>query len=199
MITYKEFIDRMIEKGYIHKNNEPVAIDESNNMIKIFHVKKEKIGKILELQVPDNSIVALCGTEHNGGCHNLYICDIKCTNNKDEQPFQEEHNSTEITRTKHVVAEIIVTKILQQDPPLDNKKVKEWSKTAGPILKLIGSSNHLEHVMWAGAYPKFDSEFIKTSFTLYGGQKMKFYVNNPDIDIDEVKLNLTVDIFEKLT
>jgi len=53
--------------------------------------------------------------------------------------------------------------------------------------------------MWAGAYPKFDSEFIKTSFTLYGGQKMKFYVNNPDIDIDEVKLNLTVDIFEKLT
>jgi len=138
MITYKEFIDRMIEKGYIHKNNEPVAIDESNNMIKIFHVKKEKIGKILELQVPDNSIVALCGTEHNGGCHNSYICDIKCTNNKDEQPFQEEHNSTEITRTKHVVAEIIVTKILQQDPPLDNKKVKEWSKTAGPILKLIG-------------------------------------------------------------
>lgn len=199
MIPYKEFVDKMIEKGYTYKNSEPVTIGESDNMIKIFPVKKGKIGKILELQVSDNSIVALCGTEHTGGCHNSYICDIECANNNNEQPFQEEHNSTEITRTKHVVAEIIVTKILQQDPPLDNKKVQEWSKTAVPILKLIGSNNHREHVMWAGAYPKFGSEFIKTSFTLYGGQKMTFYANNPDVDIDKVKLNMTIDIFEKPT
>jgi|SRR3990167_4796292 len=197
MIAYKEFIDKMIAKGYTYINGEPITIDESNNIIKTFSIKKEKIGKILELQVPDNSIMALCGIGHNGGCHNSYICNIKCTNNEDKQPFQEAHNSTEITRTKHVVAEIIVTKILQQDPPMDNKKVREWSETAGPILKLIGSSNHREHVMWAGAYPKFNSEFVKTSFTLYSGQKMMFYVNNPDIDIDNVKLNMSIDIFEK--
>jgi hypothetical protein len=199
MIPYKEFVDKMIEKGYVYKNNEPVIIDESDNMIKVFPVKMGKIGKILELQVPYNSIIALCGIEHYGGCHNSYVCNIECTNNNGDQPFQEEHNSTEITRTKHIVAEIIVTKILQQDPPLDNKKVQEWSKTAGPILKLIGSNNHREHVMWAGAYPKFDSEFIKTSFTLYGGQRMIFYINNPDVDIDKVKLNISLDIFEKLT
>ena len=198
MITYKEFVNKMIEKGYIYNNNRPTEIDESSNMIKTFSIKKGEIGKILELQIPDNSIVALCGTEHNGGCHNSYTCDIKCTNNEDKQSFQETHNSTEITRTKHVLAEIIVTKILQQDPPLDNKKVKEWSETARPILKLIKSDNHREHVMWAGAYPKFDSEFIKTSFTLYGGQKMTFYINNPDINIDKVKFNMTIDIFEKL-
>lgn len=199
MIVYKEFVDRMIEKGYIYKNNGPITIDESNNMIKTFPIEKGSIGKILELQCPDNSIVALCGTEHNGGCHNSYICNIECTNNDNKQPFQEIHYSTALTNAKHVVAEIIVTKILQQDPPLDNKKVQEWSKTAGPILKLIGSSNHREHVMWAGAYPKFDSEFVKISFTLYGGQKMILYANNPNVDIDKVKFNISLDIFEKLT
>ena len=199
MITYKEFVDKMIEKGYTYKNNRPVEIDESSNMIKTFSVKKGEIGKILELQVPNNSIVALCGKEHNGGCHNSYICNIKCTNNEDKQPFQEEHHSTEITKTKHVLAEIIATKILQQDPPLDNKKVIEWSETAKPILKLIKSENLREHVMWAGAYPKFEPEFIKTSLTLYGCQKMIFYINNPDVDIDKVEFNISLDIFEKLT
>lgn len=199
MITYKEFIDKMIEKGYIYKNYEPTKIDESNNMVKIFSVKKGTIDKILELQCPDNSVIVLCGTEHIGGCQNSYKCNIKCSNKENKQPFQEMHNSTEITRTKHIVAEIIVTKILQQDPPSDNKKVKEWSEIAGPILKLIKSNNNREHVMWAGAYPKFNSEFNKTSFTLYGGQKMIFYINNPDIDIDKVKLNISLDIFEKLT
>lgn len=198
MITYKEFIDRMIEKGYTLISNNPV-IDESNDMIKTFSIKKDTIGKILELRCPDNSIIALCGTEHNGGCNNSYVCYIKCTNDEGKQPFQETHYSTALKSTKHVVAEIIVTKILRQDPPSDNKKVKEWSETAGPILKLIGSNNSREHVMWIGAYPKFDSEFVKTSFTLYGGQKMTFYVNNPDVDIDKIKLNMILDIFEKPT
>lgn len=196
MITYKEFIGRMIEKGYSLTPNNPVTIDESNDMIKTFPIKKDTIGTIMELQCPDNSIMALCGTEHNGGCHNPYTCDIKCTNDHNKEPFQETHNSTELTRTKHIVAEIIVTKILMQDPPLDNKKVKEWSETISPILKLIRSNNNREHVMWVGAYSKFNIEFIKTSFTLYGGQKMIFYVNSPDIDITKVILEMKVDIFE---
>lgn len=197
MITYKEFVEKMKEKGYTYKNNGPTEIDESSKMIKTFPIKKGEIGKIAELQIPDDSIMALCGTEHNGGCYNSYVCNIKCVDNNDKQPFQGTHNSTEITRTRHVVAEIIVTKVLQQDPPLDNKKVIKWSETAKPILKLIKSENPREHIMWAGAYPKFDSEFIRTSFTLYGGQKMTFYTNNPDVDIDNVKLHMTIDIFEK--
>lgn len=197
MKTYKEFIDRMTEKGYTLILNSPITIDESNNIIKTFSTKKGTVGKILELQCPDNSVIALCGTEHNGGCHNSYTCDIECTDNDNKQPFQEMHYSTALTDTKHILAEIIATKILQQDPPLDNKKVKEWSETISPILKLIKSSNSREHVMWAGAYPKFSSEFIKTSFTLYGGQKMTFYVNNPDTDIEKVKFSMKVDIFEQ--
>ncbi len=199
MKTYQEFIDRMIEKGYTLVSNNPVTIDESNSIIKTFPTKKNTVCKILELECPCNSAMALCGTEHNGGCHNSYICNIKCIDNEDKQPFQETHNSTALTSTKHVVAEIIVTKILQQDPPLDNKKVKEWSETISPILKLIRSNNNREHVMWMGAYPKFNTEFIKTSFTLYGGQKMIFYTNNPDIDIDKIKFNISLDIFEKPT
>jgi len=119
-------------------------------------------------------------------------------NNENKQPFQKVHHSTALTSKKHVVAEIIVTKILQQDPPLDNKKVKEWSETIGPILKIIKSDNNREHIMWVGAYPKFDPDFIKSSFTLYGGQKMTFYANNPDVDIDKVKFELKADILEKL-
>lgn len=197
MKTYKEFIDRMIEKGYTLIPDSPTTIDESNNMMKTFPTKKGTVAKILELQCPDNSIIALCGIEHNGGCHNSYICNIECIDNEGKQPFQKLHHSTALTSAKHVVAEMIVTKILQQDPPLDNKKVKEWSETIGPILKLIKSNNNREHVMWAGAYPKFNSDFIKTSFTLYGGQKMIFYANNPDVDIDKVKFNIKVDIFEQ--
>ena len=196
MIPYKEFIDRMIEKGYEYIDGKPTIIDETNDMIKTFPIKKAKTNKVLELLCPNDSIVALCGTQHNGGCDNTYVCDIICTDNKGQQPFQEIHHSTELTSTKHVVAEIIVTKILLQDPPLDNKKVEEWSETSGPILKLIGSKNNREHVMWVGAYPKFNSEFIKTSFTLYGDQKMTFYLNDPGIDIEKVKLDMTIDIFK---
>lgn len=198
MITYKEFIDRMIEKGYTYKNGGPTEIRDTDNIIKTFQLKKGNIGKILELQIPNNSIMALCGTEHNGGCHNSYSFNIKCTNNEDKQPFQDMHSTTEITKTKHVVAEIIITKILQQDPPVNNKKVKEWSEIAVPILKLIKSENPREHVMWAGAYPRL-SEFLKGSFTLYEDQKMIFYVNNPDIDIKKIDFEMKVDIFEKQT
>lgn len=199
MIIYKEFIRKMEEKGYTYVNGEPIVIDEYDSMVNIFPVKKGSVTKILELQCPNNSIIAMCGTEHNGGCHNTYVCNMKCTDDKGEQPFQKKHYASALNLHKHVVAEIVVTKILLQDPPLDNKKVQEWSETSTNIKKLIGSYSIRDHIMWIGAYPKFNSDFIKTSFTLYGGQKMTFYLNNPDIDIDNVKLNISLDIFEKLT
>lgn len=192
MITYEDFIKVMEEKGntFTHKR-----ID--NGMMKIFPLKKDKTGKFLELICHGDDILALCGTEHVGGCANSYLCNIKLTNNNDDEPFQKMHQTTVMKRNQHVVAEIVVTKILQQEPPLDNKKVKEWSEKIAPILQLIGSENRREHVMWVGAYPKFNSEFIKNSFTLYGGQKMIFYAVNPDIDITNIIFEMEADIFSK--
>lgn len=198
MKTYREFIDRMIEKGYVLTNDEPTIIDASNSTIKEFYLKKGTIGKILEIRCPDENIIALCGTEHIGGCNNHYICDIRCIDNDNLQPFQDMHRTIPMNNNQHVVAEIVITKILQQDPPLYNKKVKDWSEKINSILKLIGSENHREHVMWVGAYPKFNSEFIKGSFTLYGGQKMIFYAVNPDVDIIKTNLKMKADIFQKV-
>ncbi len=203
MITYKEFIDKMIEKGYVYNDHNPIAISNDNNnsnnnndIVSTFSVCKGKIGKIIEMTCPDNYVVALCGTEHEGGCRNDYVCNLKCCDNYDNEPFQGLHYSTELTKGKHVVAEIIVTKILRNDPPTQYKKVREWSETIAPILKLIGSNNNREHVMWIGTYNKFSDEFNKTSFTLYGGQKMTFYIHNPDIDITKIDFKFNVDIFE---
>ncbi len=199
MITYKEFIDKMIEKGYKLDKESPVTIGNNNNMISTYTVKHGQIGKIVELNCPENCIIALCGTTHIGGCDREYLCNIKCYNTDNDEPFQDEHNSTALSEHEHVVAEIIVTKVLQKEAPRDNKKVKEWSEKIGPILKLIKSENHLEHVMLTCAYPILNSEFIKSSFTLYGGQKMTFYINDPDIDIERVAFEIKADIFEKLT
>ena len=197
MITYKEFIEKMIEKGYSYKNNAPINIADENSIINKFYINKGKTGKIIEFSCPDNQIVSLCVTEHEGGCLNEYTCYLKCFDNHNNEPFQGLHYSTELTKDKHVVAEIIVTKILRNDPPTQYKKVKEWSDTIAPILKLIGSDNHREHIMWIGTYNKFSDEFNKASFTLYGGQKMTFYVQNPDVDITKVDFKFNVDIFER--
>lgn len=196
MITYEEFIAKMIEKGYVHKNDTPINIGDSN-IVKTFSINKEQTGKIIEFSCPENQIISLCGTEHEGGCRNEYICNIRCCDNHNNEPFQEFHHSTGLTRDKHVLAEIIVTKILRNDPPVQHTKVREWSETISPILKLIGSSNNREHIMWVGAYPKFNSEFNKISFTLYGNQKMTFYAHNPNTDITKIDFRFDVDIFEQ--
>lgn len=196
MITYKEFITKMIEKGYTYKNNYPINICDSN-IVKTFRIDKGQTGKIIEFSCPENQIISLCGTTHEGGCYNEYLCNIKCYDDNDNEPFQDIHYSTKLTKDKHVIAEIIVTKILRNDPPTQYKKVKEWSETISPILKLIRSDNIREHIMWIGAYPKFNSEFNNTSFTLYGNQKMTFYIHNPDTDITKIDFRFDVDIFER--
>jgi hypothetical protein len=199
MIKYEEFIKKMIEKGYTLKDNSPFIIDNKYSMIKTYSLHKGDVGKIIDLICPENQIISLCGKSHPGGCENDYSCTIRCYNNDGDEPFQEQHNSTALSETDHVLAEIIITKILQKEAPKDVKKVKDWSDKISPILKLIKSENNLEHIMLMCAYPIFSSEFIKTSFTLYGGQKMTFYINNPDIDIDNVNFEMKVDIFEQVT
>lgn len=197
MITYKEFIGKMIEKGYVHKNNVPIDIASNSDIIKTFNINKGQTGKIIEFSCPENQIISLCGTVHEGGCNNKYVCNIKCYDNSNNEPFQGTHYSTKLTKEKHVLAEIIATKILRNDPPIQYEKVREWSETISPILKLIGSDNNREHIMWIGAYNAFNSEFNKISFTLYGNQKMTFYTHNPDVDITKVDFRFDVDIFEK--
>ncbi len=197
MITYKEFVNKMVEKGYQLKEGSPIIINDNSNIISTYSVGKGHVGKIMELFCPENQIISLCGTTHPGGCDNEYTCSVKCYNKSNDEPFQDEHNSTALTDKDHVVAEIIVTKILQKEPPKDNQKVKDWSERISPILKLIKSDNGLEHIMMACAYPIFSKEFIKSSFTLYGDQKMTFYINNPEIDIDKIEFEMKADIFEK--
>lgn len=199
MITYKEFVEKMTEKGYILNKESPIIINDKNDIVNIHSVKKGQIGKVVELNCPENKIMALCGTTHIGGCENEYFCNIKCYNADNEEPFQDIHNSTALNENNHVVAEMIITKILQKEAPKDNKKVKDWSEKIAPILKLIKSENHLEHVMLTCAYPIINKELTKTSFTLYGGQKMTFYINDPDTDIEKVEFEMKVDIFEKPT
>jgi hypothetical protein len=199
MITYKEFVNKMIEKGYKLKKESPITISNKDNMISTHSVKKGQIGKIVELRCPENQIIALCGTTHIGGCDNEYLCNVKCYNTDNDEPFEESHSSTALSEHEHVLAEVIITKILQKEAPKDNKKVKEWSEKIGPILKLIKSDNSLEHVMLTCAYSILSAEFTKSSFTLYGGQKMTFYINGPDIDIERIEFEMKADIFERLT
>lgn len=198
MITYKEYIKRMEEKGYIYRNKGPITIDETNSMIKTFTVGKGSVGKILEFQCPNNAVISVCGKSHDGGCEKSYLCDIKCFDNDDKEPFNELHSTTELNHNNHVVAEIVLTKILYHEPPKENKKVQEWSELISPILKMIMSENPCEHVMYVGTYNLFSTDFLKTSFNLYENQKMTFYIVNPDIDIEKVKFNLRADILEKL-
>lgn len=195
MITYKDYIKRMEDKGYIYKNNSPILIDESNPIIKTFTVKKGSIGKILELQCPNNSVISACGKTHEEGCEKLYFCDIKCFNDNNDEPFQDLHYSTQL-QDKHAVAEIITTKILKKEPDKNHTKVKEWSEFVNPILKMIGSDDPHEHVMWFGVYKLFRTDFLNTSFNLYENQKMILYITNPDIDITKVKFRMKIDIFE---
>ena len=196
MITYKDYIKRMEDKGYTYKNNNPILINESNSMIKTFTVEKGSIGKILELQCPNNVVISACGKTHESGCEKLYFCDIKCLNNDNDEPFQDLHHSTQL-QGKYVVTEIIVTKILRKESDKNYKKVREWSEFVDPILKIIGSEDSREHVMWFGVYKLFRTDFLNTSFNLYENQKMIFYVNNPEIDITKVKFKMKIDILEK--
>lgn len=197
MITYNDYIKRMEEKGYLYRSGNPIMINESDSMIKTFKVKKGSVGKILELQCPSNVVISLCGKTHEEGCDRHYSCDIKCFDNDDNEPFKDSHRSTPLRHDRHVVAEIIATKILYNEPPKGHKKIEEWQELISPILKMIKSEDPCQHVMLVGTYKFFNNDFVNTSFNLYENQKMTFYIVNPDTDIEKVKFNLKADIFER--
>ena len=197
MITYKDFIKRMEERGYYLKNKVPVPLHEDDFVAKTFIVEKGSTCKILEITCPDNSIIATCGKTHEGGCDRVYDCYIKCFDESGKEPFQGLHHSTKITNQYHILAELVVTKILTKDPDTTNIVMKEWLESTNPILRVVGIDNPREYTMWYGAYKFFSEKFLETSLNLYPGEKMVFYVTNPDIDIINVKFKLNVDILEK--
>lgn len=181
-------------RGHTHDN---IIIDKSNPNIKTFSVSNLSIGKVLKLICPDNTIISACGKNHEGGCPNSYSVNIQCFNNDNQEPFQELHYSTRLTDNYHVAAELIVTKILNKNPNEIDPNYKDWQVYANPMLKVIGSENPYEHVMWAGVYKLFPKEFLNQSFNLNPNEKMIFYAINPNIDITNVKFNLRADIFTK--
>ena len=192
MISYKEFIKRMEDRGYNHKGITTIDISDSN--IRIFPVKKKTVGKFLELRCPNNTIISICGKNH--GCNNSYYCKVKCFNTNDKEPFRDLHYSTPLTPTYHVVIEMIVTKIMQKPPDQNNPEIQEWAKYVNPMLKLIDSEDPCEYPIWSGAYKIFPDSFLDNSFNLYSNEKMVFYVINSDIDIVKTKFELKADILE---
>lgn len=196
MISYKEFIDLMKVRGYIFKS--PISIDESNPNIRTFPIERGTIGKFLEFSCPNNTIISACGRTHPGGCNGShYSVDIKCSNENNEETFQNDlYRSIPLTIDTQIVAEIIVTKILQKELDKNNPDVSKSQDINDAILKIVGSENPFEYPMRSGIYKFISRDFLDRSFNLYPDEKMIFYAINPDIDIEKVKFNLKVDILE---
>lgn len=199
MILYKDFIRLMEERGYTYKNQ--ITIDESNPSVKVFPVKEQTIGKSLEFQCPNNTIISACGKDL--GCNNSYFCNIKFFDQDNKEAFQDLHYSTALTEDYHVTMELVVTKVLQKSPDQNDPGIQKYAHVVNPILKIINSDNPCEYPMWSGIYKLFsnnsinnDHVFLNNSFNLYAGEKMIFYTINPDMDIGKVKFNMRVDILE---
>lgn len=199
MISYKDFIKLMEERGYTYKNQ--ITIDESNSNVKIFPVKEQTIGKALELQCPNNIIISACGKDL--GCNNSYFCNIKFFNQDNKEAFQDLHYSIALTENYHVAMELVITKVMQKPPDQNNPDIQKYAHAVNPILKIINSDNPCEYPMWSGIYKLFSNNnidnnntFLNHSFNLYAGEKMIFYAINPDIDITKVRFELKADILE---
>ena len=111
--------------------------------------------------------------------------------------FKGLHSAIKLTDKHHIVAEIVASKILQRNPSTIDANYKEWLIKTTPILKLIGSENPNEHIMWVGAYGLFSKDILNESFNIYGNENMTLYAINPDIDIKQVKFEIKADILKK--
>lgn len=205
-ITYKDFIKLMNDRGYTLRENSPRDVYEISPGVKTFTVKKDSIGKFLEIECLLNTIISACGKNHPGNEEQLepspewpYYCNVKCFDKDNKEPFQELHQAIKLTPTRGTVADIVITKILQKEIDQSDKNIQEWSKLVNPILETIGSKNPYEYPMWTGNYKTISKDFLNDSFNLYVGEKMIFYVVKPDIDIEKITLEMKVDILERLT
>jgi hypothetical protein len=196
MMPYKDFIDLMEKRGYTFNRNNPITIDESNPSIKTFSAKNGNISKILELQCPKDTVISVYGKNNSEDWKEDYSTNLKCFNDENKEPFQEFHQCIVLTTARHTIADIIVTKILQNEINRNDPDVRQLLIYTDPILKFIGSDNLCEYPIWSGNYKTFNKEFLNDNFNLYSEEKIIFYVTKPDIDITKVKFDIKVDIFE---
>ncbi len=195
-MPYKDFIDLMEKRGYTFNNNNPIIINESSPSIKTFSVKNCHVDKILELQCPKDTVISVCGKNNSGDWKEDYATSLKCFNNEDKEPFQEFHQCIVLTTARHTVADIIVTKVLQNEINRNDPDIRQFIIYTDPILKFIGSDNLCEYPIWSGNYKTFNKEFLDDNFNLYSEEKIIFYATKPDVDVMRVKFEIKVDIFE---
>lgn len=196
MITYKEFIEKMKEKGFIYKNNSPTLVNGS--MIKTFSVEKGTIGKIAELTCPKNTILSLCGQDM--GC-NSYTCSLKCFDNDENEPFSKQHKGYALyidkdNTAKGSVMDIVVTKVVKDEKSKKISGADDYSMLT-TVMKMIKSNNHLEYPMLMGTYQKIPEYLVKNSFNLYQNEKIILYALEPDTDIIKTDFKIALDVLVK--
>lgn len=196
-IKYQEFMKKMEEDNFIRKNNGPTVLKDSDSMFTKYIVKKERIGKFLELVCPDNTIITACDKKMN--CDKEYEFKMKCFNDDLKEPFDNPFLSSLLTseKTKEfpgiiINYQIVITKI--------GNRIHEipygWEKMTKNVLKIIDSKNPKEYPLWSGAYRAIH-DFYHNGLFLESGQRLIFYAVRPDVDIKNVELKMDVDIFEK--
>lgn len=198
MLSYKDFIKLMESRGYILRDNSPINIHELSPGVYTYNVKKESIGKFLEIECLHNTIISVCGKNHPGGCDKSYSCSIKCFDEENKEPYQGFHQCAVMAPNKAIIADIIVTKVLQKEIDKNGEKIQEQLSLNSSILSFIGSKDPCEYPAWNGNYKSFHNEFLNDSINLYSREKMIFYAIKPDVDITRVELELKADIFDKL-
>jgi hypothetical protein len=196
MITYREFIEKMKEKGFVYRNDLPTLVN--GHMIKTFPLEKGTIGKIAELSCPEDTILSLCGEDM--GCGD-YKCSLKCLDNDGNEPFSKEHKAYVLytdkdNRSKGSVMDIVVTKVVKDEKSIKSSEADRYPMLA-TVMKMIKSGNNLEYPILMGAYQRISENLIKKSFNLYPNEKMILYSLEPDIDITKTDFKIDLDILVK--
>lgn len=203
MISYIDFIKRMEEKGFVHKNNLPIMLDENSQMVKTFILEKGETGKILELTCPENTVISLCGDDlKTDSVHSDYTCTLKCFDHEGNEPFLKDHKGYILyvdpsdNRPKGSAIDIVITKVVKDEQAKNIAGVNNCLQLTESVMRLIKSDNPLEYPMIVGIYQKITEYLTMKSFNLYPTEKMIFYALEPDINITKVKFEIIVDIFE---
>lgn len=192
---YNEFVEKMKKDGYIRKNNDAIHIDDSNIIITKYRVKKDTIGKFLELSCPNNTIITHCGDRMN--CGKKYEFRIKCYDENMKEPFSNPLRSSLLLSKKTkklpgliVNYQIIITKIGERFYNLE----PGWEKYVKMALRIIDSQNPNEYPLYSGEYMTMN---LALGIYLEEGQKLVFYAIEPERDIKNIDLKMDIDIFEK--
>lgn len=195
---YQEFIEKMMKDNYIRKNNNSIILDGSESIFTKYIVKKDTIGKFLELTCPDNTIITRCGGKMI--CDKNYEFKIKCYDDNLKEPFNNPFRSSFLAKEKTkefpgilINYQIIITKIRNKKTEIE----PGWEKLINNILKVINSKNPNEYPLWSGNYFAMERNCFDQGLYLESGQRLVFYAINPEIDLRDIDLKMEVDIFEK--